>query len=297
MFSWLINRFQKPTTRLPRSGTVDWKTVGVTPRGNPGQGGTISVAFQSQARSWEESLDLAEVLASVLKDAGLAPRLRNGEIELAGSGLRLRPQIESFQPLEAGQGTKAATTIEVSHPLFPSVFEYQYSEGATLREAVLSGFTAWMETDLTALLDTLREEPQSCTAIEIPYPDSRGGNRWRRVVLGPVTYAAKPPHGETPESSGHAPGCACCHFTHLQDLLNPLLESDSFAALRVLTVRHATGEVLADCRINGEEYEQGKECLRAYARTRPGTHFEFRKQLIIIQNWFDANDPLNRRRC
>ena len=40
---------------------------------------------------------------------------------------------------------------------------------------------------------------------------------------------------------------------------------------------------MADCRVNGDDFEPGAIALRAYATTWPDAGYEFRKQYVIFQ--------------
>jgi len=51
----------------------------------------------------------------------------------------------------------------------------------------------------------------------------------------------------------------------------------------LLATREKDGSTQADCRINGAEWETGKEALRAYAETWPHAGFEMRKQYVVLQ--------------
>ena len=58
--------------------------------------------------------------------------------------------------------------------------------------------------------------------------------------------------------------------------------------LRLFASRdHEDGECQVDCRVNGEDWPQGLDGLRAYAAawpTAPGQTIEFRKQYVIVQD-------------
>ena len=62
-----------------------------------------------------------------------------------------------------------------------------------------------------------------------------------------------------------------------------LIEDDAFPGIRFFAARDADGSPLADCRVNGEDWEPGAEALRAYVKTWPGDGYEFRKQYVVLQ--------------
>jgi hypothetical protein len=49
-------------------------------------------------------------------------------------------------------------------------------------------------------------------------------------------------------------------------------------------MRDEHGQASADCRVNGQEFEPGKQALRNYVKTWPPRGVEFRKQYVIIQS-------------
>ena len=61
------------------------------------------------------------------------------------------------------------------------------------------------------------------------------------------------------------------------------MEGDAFYGLRLYAARDENGEPQADCRINGEDWEPGKEALRDYAGTWTPAGYEFRKQYVVLQ--------------
>ena len=59
---------------------------------------------------------------------------------------------------------------------------------------------------------------------------------------------------------------------------------DRFYGIRFFAARDKNGAATADCRVNGEDWEDGKAGLREYVKTWPDRGVEFRKQYIIIQS-------------
>jgi hypothetical protein len=53
--------------------------------------------------------------------------------------------------------------------------------------------------------------------------------------------------------------------------------------MRLYAARYADGTVVADCRVNGEEYPMGAEHLKKYAETWPHRGLEIRKQYVAIR--------------
>jgi hypothetical protein len=63
-----------------------------------------------------------------------------------------------------------------------------------------------------------------------------------------------------------------------------LFEGDGFYGVRLYAARDEAGVPLADCRVNGEDYESGASALREYAKTWPPAGFEFRKQYVVLHS-------------
>jgi hypothetical protein len=54
--------------------------------------------------------------------------------------------------------------------------------------------------------------------------------------------------------------------------------------VRLFAARNEDGSPEADCRVNGEGWEEGKRALMEYARSWPDRGMEFRKQYIFLQD-------------
>ena len=80
------------------------------------------------------------------------------------------------------------------------------------------------------------------------------------------------------------PFCPCCLLTRSWEAFRELIEGDGFYGLRLFAMRDPEGNPRADCRVNGAEWERGKQALREYVRTWPGAGVEFRKQFVVLQS-------------
>ncbi len=248
---------------------------------NPGQGITVRAAFAGASRIREEEVDLVESLAAVMRTQGIKAQRHATWLEL-DSGIVLQPQIVSFEPHEGG-GVKTATTIQASHErLIPSaLFEYQHAVGDNLQSALAQGFEGWTQMDLLVLQEALRDQPKSCSSLEVSYPenDCRGPLK-RRIVLGPASHAAKKTIAEDEEH----PFCPCCLFTNSMAAFREILEINAFYGVRLFVMRDQNGVAEADCRVNGRDWNAGVEALIKYAQGWPDRGFEFRKQYVAIQS-------------
>jgi hypothetical protein len=161
------------------------------------------------------------------------------------------------------------------------IFEYQHSTGNDTHQSIAKGFESWMQLDLPVFLDALRTKPQRCTFLEFELPADVGRPaQKRRVVLGPVSHLVS-----RPEESGSEehPFCPCCLFTRSGDVMKPKILDNHFYGIRLFAMRGQYGDASADCRLNGEDWEPGKNALIAYVNSWPNRGVEFRKQYVILQ--------------
>jgi hypothetical protein len=262
--------------------------------GNPGKGAQFRAGFSDGDRSWEETVNLVDCLSSVLSSKGHAYRTGTGFVEL-DAGFILQPRFVELQPGHT-KGVRTTTTVEVHHPqLVPDgAFEYQHSRGSDTTASVIAGLQGWAELDLVVFLDAARDELEHCTGLQMGLPDANEGDRRvRRVVLGPPARLVT--DRNTPEDPEH-PFCPCCLLTKTMEAFRQFLAGDAFYGIRVYAARTADASVMADCRINGEDWEPGTEALRAYAETWPGVGVETREQYVIIHSWDAPSKWLDRCR-
>ncbi|MGH8083548.1 MAG: DUF6348 family protein [Lysobacter sp.] len=256
--------------------------------GNPGTDTHGHLRFHDEeGEEWLEPFDLPELAAHTLGELGHAATVReDGWLELNDSGWHLLPQFIEFHVREDGK-IGIATTMQCHHPhwLPQGLFEYQYAIDETFDEAASAGFRKWARTDLPVLLDAARDEPEACMtmSMELAAKDGQPARK-RRLLFGPVEHYGQPqPAADGSEAEDF---CPCCLFTKSIDAFEPLLYDDRFYGLRVFASRdHDGGVCKADCRVNGEEWPQALDALRAYASGWPaGDGMEYRKQYVVVQN-------------
>jgi hypothetical protein len=254
--------------------------------GNAGIGVEAKVAFATGDKSWVEKVDLVSVAAAVFKKLGYTVANEKTWLQHPDSGFIILPQLLGIHPLDRG-GIRTVTTMQTHHPtLSPEgVFEYQHSTGDTIADSISKGFDQWVQTDFVPLLEALRPKPTSCTAMEMAFPAKEGKPaRVRRAILGPVAHfmqeRPKKPEQDPPEEH---PFCPCCLLTNSFEAFRELIEGDGFYGLRFFAARNPDGTPEADCRVNGEDWETGKQALRDYALTWPAAGYEFRKQYVVLQ--------------
>lgn len=248
---------------------------------NPSRGVRVSLAFTNGERTWTEEVDLVSCVAEVLRSGGFAFTTGKSWVQLE-SGLVLQPGFVSFQPLQKG-GVQTLTIVEVSRPpsIPAGVCEYQHSTGDDTRQSITKGFESWMQLDLPVFLDSLRTKPEQCTFLEFELPAGAGKRaQQRRVVLGPVSHlVSRPAEGQAEEH----PFCPCCLFTRSGDVMKPKILDGHFYGIRLFAIRGQDGVGGADCRLNGEDWEPGKNALISYVNSWPDRGLEFRKQYVILQ--------------
>jgi hypothetical protein len=228
-----------------------------------------------------EEFDLVQSAAAALRRHGHAVTCHPKWLVHDASGLIIQPQLDGLQLQDNRMLT--VTTIDARHPTIkaPRVFEYQHSAGEQLAKTLDKGFDLWAQGDLPALLDALIPSPKSCTMMVLE--TAAKGNvpaRKRRAILGPVAHLQVQQSAPQDEH----PFCPCCFFTRTGRVFQHVMNADGFFAIRFYGMRDEHGVAGADCRVNGEEFEEGKAAIREYVATWPGTGFEFRRQYVIWQD-------------
>ncbi|QIL74276.1 hypothetical protein G7048_27820 (plasmid) [Diaphorobacter sp. HDW4B] len=253
--------------------------------GNPGYATWVRFDFEreddsSDTEQWVEEVDLIELLKDALAEAGWNAR-REEHWLVTDNGFWLKPQfVEHAHTEEAIQTT---TTIEVAHLslLSQSCFEYQHSiseESAT--DSMREGLIRWVHMDWKTFDDLASSTLQHCQQMEMTFPDAEGADHPRKVLFGPVRYVVTNPVPEAPDDEHTF--CPCCLFTNTIKAFEPQLHAKETFGVRLFASRGADGEVMADCRVNGEDWEAGAEALREYVRSWPECGYEYRKQYVLI---------------
>lgn len=244
---------------------------------NPGRGHTVKVAFSNQQdETWSESVNLITALSDVLTQNQYAHTKFDSWITLP-AGLILQPQIVAIDPLDS-VGVKSTTTIEITFGTEneeQSLFEYQHSSGSTVIDSISNGFEAWISSDLVVILEAISGKFEHCTRLEMTIPELEGT---RLAVLGPITYYAKHQSAVQEEH----PFCPCCLLTNNFEMFRQQIRDTAVYGIRMFAMRKENGDLAADCRINGHDYQDGKASLINYAQSWPNCDFEFRKQYVIL---------------
>lgn len=267
------------------------------PEGFEGLGTAGSVAFSSDERKWTEEFDLTDILHRLLSGLDLMVVRREDDwLHLPATDLYLRAEISGFQPRET-QGVQTSGGVMAVHPrLFPQgLFEFQHATGEDIASSLESGLRGWCEIDLPVLLAAVSGDTGELTSLQMKFAGPPALTR--RAVFGPVLrYAANPQEeacpAETEEGEAHSPFCPCCLLTHSLEAFHGHLEQDGLFALRLLVARSDSGEISADCRVNGVDFAAGQASLIEYGRTWPGSGFEMRKQYVVLQTSEAADAPV-----
>lgn len=267
---------------------------------NKGRRGPIRIGSGGKSRRAKaaETVRLAEILAEVIRSYGIAAEVTDPDwVDLPDSGYQLLPLTCMVDPLPDGR-IQTVTTIQAHHPeVVPDgIFEYQHSSGRDAYESLHEGFIPWANVDLVTLLEAAAPVPKICSQMILPLP-ARDGRpaRARRALLGPVAHYQSAPLADRPLSATDDPDhifCPCCFLTHSGDAFAPLLEGEGVFGIRFFGLRNREGYPLADCRVNGADYEPGAVPLRAYASLWPECGYEIRKQYVLIQETVPLSDEL-----
>jgi hypothetical protein len=217
--------------------------------------------------------------------AGHSVQIKQGWLEADG-GFVILPLFYSLQPQEPS-GVSTCTTIEVSHSnqIPRGVFEYQHSFGENLAVSFTKGFEKWLKIDFTVLQDTVLKKPENCMTLEMSFPAKDGSpSHYRRALLGPVSLTKAEPLAAPVSDDEHEAFCPCCLFMSMSEPLKEQMESSSFIAIRFYAARDADCQASADCRINGMDWEPGRQALLEYVSRWPGHGLEYRKQYGVLHS-------------
>jgi hypothetical protein len=285
MFSWFRKK-QAPAIAAPPPPPPPPPTPTAPPaQQDPPRLVRGQIGFSNGEKSWTEHFDVIEIAVAVLNERGIFTTRDGNTLTLDTSGYVISPVMTSFKPLDRG-GAQTVTVIQVRHPTIApqGLFEYQHATGKSVSDAIRAGFDQWTQVDLVALLDATEQKPQRCMALEMSFPATGSAPaRHRRVILGPVAHFKQRQPAPDDPAEEH-PFCPCCLFTRSMEAFKPFIESDDFVGLRLFAMRDEHGEPAADCRVNGQEFEAGKQKLREYVRSWPDFGTEFRKQYVLIQS-------------
>jgi hypothetical protein len=218
-------------------------------------------------------VDIVTLTQRVMSSQGIASERCEDWLEVREVGLVIEPRIVAYGG--AGEGDVQTTSIiRIRHPEhFPDpIFEYQHATGDALEPSLQEGVENWLQLDFPALADATRVEPQDCATLKF--------GTTRRAVLGPAGRMALE---ASDDAGGEHTFCPCCMLTNSFDAFHTLIQSEAVFAIRLYAARTDQDGVLADCRVNGEDYEPGKAALLAYAETWGGSGFDSRKQYVILQ--------------
>jgi len=257
--------------------------------GNPGEGTEISVAFAGEMGNWNEEANVVKMTADILKQHGHRVQRKKSWLVHSDTGYILQPLLADFQM--GDNGLQTTTTIQINHPtLVPDgIFEYQHSFGDSLTESLQQGIDQWAQTDFVALVEATLPEPEHCSAMEMELPAENGSSGLRRrAILGPVMHFAEE-RAPVADDEEH-PFCPCCLLTQSFEAFKDLMTADRFYALRLYAARYPDGNTEADCRVNGEDFDQGEAALIQYARRWAPAGVEFRKQYVILQTLGSQSD-------
>lgn len=245
------------------------------PQANPAHGSKGKCAFQSGDRQWEERFDLVQSLSQAMAAKKIGHRVSGETLNV--QGIHLAPGIVHIQPMENG-GVRTLTTIEYAFdPLrLEGIFEFQHATGSNLDESLRTGFAYWVDSDLPVMIEALTRSTQSHTKMTM---ETKEGLRKVAYLGNPLRLALR-----TDKDDPCHPFCPCCLFTNSLRAFEEQLKQPGFFAIRLLASRSPDGEVSADCRINGVDFDPGFAYLRSYAEQWPDQGFEMRKQYVILMD-------------
>jgi len=248
---------------------------------NPGQGVSLKLVTTSGE---EQLVRLSDLLESVLLNMNFAVANEGLCLRIVGTDFIVTPLAVDL--MQSDQRFQTTTTIQVDSPLGlkQTVFEFQHDSGDQPLQALTSGFKKWVEYELSVLLDVIEPDPTTSAGVAFSWQEPHSQTRTvRKVTFGPIEWVRIQPDITVFEPTGHL-FCRCCMFRNrlISDTLGRFLKSNELHAIKLFAFRDADGKTSADCRVNGVNFEDGKNALLQYARTWPGRHMETRKQYITF---------------
>jgi len=75
------------------------------------------------------------------------------------------------------------------------------------------------------------------------------------------------------------------HKTHRHHYDRTKLLDNNFYGIRLFAMRDEQGAHVADCRVNGVDWDPGKQAVAKYVSSWPDLGFEFRKQYVVLHTW------------
>lgn len=216
------------------------------------------------------SCSVLELLEQTLIGLGFAPNRTEAGLTLP-SGIQLEVALLDSRVLDNGVARTTTQVVSVHPTYFPQgLTEFQHSAGSNTASSLSEGFANWAKMDLVALEDAVLPKPQSCSFMEMTFPSTGdAAPRKRQVIFGPTGHVVTS-QSEVSEEEDH-PFCPCCLFTNSSEAFRAILDSDTFAGIRLFASKDFDGEVAADCRVNGEEFSEAQSHLQNYVNRWPKT--------------------------
>ena len=227
---------------------------------------------------WVELIGLTE---AILKDEGLPghgyePSEQEDCVLLNENIAIIVLLVENVKTDETN--FKTTISIEVKHreKELNNIFEVHQEQGDDPEASAIEGIEKWVRNDLGVILDALNHTNQFTAHLRLD-SDTREP---RAIVTGPILHKA-----EKPPIKDEEPFTERSFTMNLLKPLKPLLDEHTFYALRFFVAKNREGEVEANCRLNGADFEEGRKALLEYAKTWPSRGFELRRQFVVITDW------------
>jgi len=241
---------------------------------NPGVGVSGKCAFTNGNDTWEEEFNLPDNLRKIFDNNKIQYKLIDDFIIV--ENIFFKPEMVGIKPLE-NKDVRTVTIISYFHEnlVRSGSFEFQHSVGSNINESVDKGFSDWFSCDFPVITESILDKPKNCTTMVLKSEICS-----RKIFLGPAMHLVKNNNDVKEEH----PFCQCCFITNNFQNFEKYLTGSDFYGIRMYAIRDADGHINADCRINGIDYESGKNMLIEYVKTWPDRGFEVRKQYVIARN-------------
>ncbi len=236
----------------------------------------------------DEELDIFATMAGVLeKKHYISSVNRRADYIEVNDAFRITPRLLSVRKVKPPKDDPESTinteiAVEIRHPQWlPDGFtEYEDYTEETPAEALRITCSAWVSSVMAIILDAHGQTNKLSSHLKLEAPSRSGA---RVVVQGPVGRLAA--REVDYSKTGHDPYCPCCFTTQSLEALKGHLQEHEVYAVRFIADRSARGKVKAICRINGTDFPEGAQAIRAFAEGWPNARGESRNQFVVICDW------------
>lgn len=177
----------------------------------------------------------------------------------------------------------ARLIIKTRHEgLFPDgIFEFAYGGGTDMESAIIDAAYRWIQSDFNTIHDllcTAKEHNHDGNKADVVSMTPQGEVLGWEIVFGPLISTTI--EGVKQKISQDE------IFWRLFDVITEdLLGEKGIYPIKFFAIQNEKNEIDADCRLNGQDWQKGREALLEYIREwNLKDIFHWRKQYVIVVN-------------